>query len=190
MGVVSLLLVVPISSLTHINFTHFWQTDPPADESPISISVEPETATLTPGGQQTFECEANNSATLRWTYNGGQLPENALAVTTSNSSSVLTIMMATARNSGVYACLGHSPSEAFSDAAIVTVDFYGMYNLLRSVAYIKTSYFLSQMQLSRSVACIILSAFGFLLSKKETVCCKKTLYFCIDSNTGFATLYS
>lgn len=148
MGVVSLLLVVPISSLTHINFTHFWQTDPPADESPISISVEPETATLTPGGQQTFECEANNSATLRWTYNGGLLPENALAVTTSNSSSVLTIMMATARNSGVYACLGHSPSEAFSDAAIVTVDFYGMYNPLQSVAYIKTSYFLSQMQLS------------------------------------------
>jgi len=140
-GVVSLPLVVTISSLTHINFTHFWQTDPPADESPISISVEPETATLTPGGQQTFECEANNSATLRWTYNGGLLPENALAVTTSNSSSALTIMMATVRNSGVYACLGHSPSEAFSDVAVVTVDFYGMYNLLWSVTYIKTSYF-------------------------------------------------
>ena len=101
------------------------QTDPPVDESPISITVEPETATLTPGGQETFECDANGTATLRWTFNGGLLPGNALATTTGNSSSTLTIMRATAGNSGVYACLGHSPSEAFSDAAVVTVDFYG-----------------------------------------------------------------
>ena len=34
-------------------------------------------------------------------------------------------MGATTENSGVYACLGHSPSEAFHDAAVATVEFYG-----------------------------------------------------------------
>ena len=113
------------SSPIHIHFNAL--TDPPlANETAIRITVDPETATVTPGAQQTFTCEANSTATLRWTFNGGLLPKNVFTATTGDRNSTLTIMGAIATNAGVYACLGHSSNEAFSDVAIATVEFYGM----------------------------------------------------------------
>ena len=110
-------------------YTHFntLKDPPPANESAIKVTVDPETATVSPGAQQTFTCEANSTATLRWTFNGGLLPENVFTATTGDRNSTLMIVGATTENSGVYACLGHSPSEAFRDAAVATVEFYGMF---------------------------------------------------------------
>ena len=113
------------SSPIHTHFNAL--SDPPlANETAIRITVDPETATVTPGAQQTFTCEANSTATLRWTFNGGLLAKNVFTATTGDRNSTLTIMGATPMNAGVYACLGHSTNEAFSDVAIATVEFYGM----------------------------------------------------------------
>ncbi len=40
-------------------------------------------------------------------------------------STELRVDTATEANAGVYACLAHAPSEAFSAAAVVQVEFYG-----------------------------------------------------------------
>ena len=76
----------------------------------------------------TVSCEANTSASLGWTFNGGVLPENAAVVPGSDGRSTqLAITGAVRDNTGTYACLGHTPSNAINAAAFIFTEYFGKF---------------------------------------------------------------
>ena len=99
---------------------------PGQDEEPLSVMIEgPDELLIHPTETQSLTCKVNSSAVIRWTFNGGNLPSNIHISRTGGYKSILSINSATSDNEGVYSCLVHSQSGAFSDSAFVLVTFYG-----------------------------------------------------------------
>lgn len=107
--------------------------DPPRPgETPLDIMIEgPTEVTLLPSESRSFTCTVNSSVVIRWTFNGGNLPSNAAASGTGGYQSILVIDTASPGNAGLYACLAHSQSGAFSASDTIQVLFYGTYVCLQ-----------------------------------------------------------
>ncbi len=105
-------------------------SDPPRPgETPLSVVIQGSSeVTILPSEMRSFTCQANSSAVIRWSFNGGNLPANMEISGTGGYKSVLTISAAIASNAGVYTCLVHSQSGAFRDSASIQVIFYGKRN--------------------------------------------------------------
>ena len=69
---------------------------------------------------------------LAWTFNGGLLPNNTNVDTIGTNRSELVISNPGDGNTGMYACLASTPSEAFKQIAAVMVEFYGKSTLASS----------------------------------------------------------
>ena len=87
--------------------------------------IEAITSTVSPEQTVSLVCTVNCSATLAWTFNGGSLPDNVQVNSTRGLTSSLEISRATVDNAGVYSCLAHSATEAYSGSAVLRVAFYG-----------------------------------------------------------------
>lgn len=74
----------------------------------------------------TIMCQVNNSARIRWTFDGGALPSNTFQTGQHGLSSSLTITFASKANSGQYVCLASSPSGSYNGVDLVHVEVYGM----------------------------------------------------------------
>lgn len=80
-----------------------------------------------PNESYTIVCQVNTSARIGWTFNGGDLPANAL-VERQHGRSLLNIDRAKKENEGQYACLATSPSSAYEGIDLVYVEYNGMMN--------------------------------------------------------------
>lgn len=99
---------------------------PGPGETPLQAVIEgPDEVTIVSSRNKSFTCRVNTTAVIRWTLNGGNLPDNVQTSGIGGYKSVLTIISATQRNGGVYTCLVHSQSSVFRSSASVDAIFYG-----------------------------------------------------------------
>jgi hypothetical protein len=106
--------------------------EPPKPDSPLSLKIDPQLSgplvaeTLT---DVRLTCSADNStATVVWTFNGGQVPANSQLESPEPGVKVLQLSQVTqGENGGVYACLAHL-GETYNAAATIELEIYGEYH--------------------------------------------------------------
>lgn len=89
------------------------------------MKVDVDFIVVMPNENYTIVCQVNTSARIGWTFNGGDLPANAL-VERQHGRSLLSIDRANKKNEGQYACLATSPSSAYNGIGLVYVEFTGI----------------------------------------------------------------
>lgn len=98
---------------------------PRPTETPIQVQVDDDFIVVMPNESYTIVCQVNTSARIGWTFNGGDLPPNAV-VERQHSRSLLSIDGANKGNEGQYACLATSPSSAYNGIGLVYVEYNGI----------------------------------------------------------------
>ena len=118
-----------------IQLTSLTVVPPHPSESPLEVKVEAKFARLVLGENYTITCQTNSSARIGWTFNGGMLPTNVVQAGHQRVSSSLSILSASEKNSGQFACLATSPSGAYRGIDVIHVEVYGLYIMVISLEH-------------------------------------------------------